>query len=324
MDVSEQAISTGTRWVVLQLVLSAVVLSLLIADSNPTLMLATLQRCSVPLLVFALILKTITLGLHEFRLWLALNKPRPSIWRTMEVGFASGAINLVFPARAGDVAAIAMLRRRCKLSSGVAAYAIGMASFFEAAVFGLMMLGILTWNSELWRQVLGENLHLQAFQSVTFLTLGGTVIVVIAALIGGRISSEPQETESGFSFKRLLSDGLRETNTGLQRPSYLLLNIAVAAFEVWMMIASFALASSALGIELPAPWMMSGIILGLSALSSLVLPPTYGAGPAAAAVFVFALFGVSSEDALAYSSLWWIISQLPAASLGIPAIMRIR
>ena len=79
------------------------------------------------------------------------------------------------------------------------------------------------------------------------------------------------------------------------------------------MIAAFALASSALGLDLPAPWMMSGIVLGLSALSSLVLPPTYGAGPAAAAVFVFGLFGVPAADALAYSSLWWVISQIPAA-----------
>ena len=90
----------------------------------------------------------------------------------MEVGFASGAMNLVFPARAGDIAAVALLRRRCKLSSGVAAYAIGMASFFEAAVFGLMMLGILAWNSTQWKLLLGENLHAQAFQSVTLLTLG--------------------------------------------------------------------------------------------------------------------------------------------------------
>ena len=131
---------------------------------------------------------------------------------------------------AGDIAAIALLRRRCKLSSGVAAYAIGMASFFEAAVFGLMMLGILAWNSTQWKLLLGENLHAQAFQSVTLLTLGGTAIVVLAALIGRRFQGGP-EPEQRFSLRQMIRDGLRETSTGLTRPSYLLINTFVAALR---------------------------------------------------------------------------------------------
>ena len=70
---------SGGRLVAAQLLLSAVVLTLLVWDSNPQLLLATIQRCSIPLLLVALVLKTFTLGLHEFRLWLVTNRPRPSI-----------------------------------------------------------------------------------------------------------------------------------------------------------------------------------------------------------------------------------------------------
>ena len=47
--------------------------------------------------------------------------------------------------------------------------------------------------------------------------------------------------------------------------------------------------------------------------------PTYGAGPAAASVFVLSLFGVPQATALAFAALWWLISQVPCALIGVPA-----
>ena len=51
----------------------------------------------------------------------------------------------------------------------------------------------------------------------------------------------------------------------------------------------------------------------------MLLPPSYGAGPAAAAVFVLSAFGLSNDEALAYSVGWWMTAQLPAVALGLPA-----
>ena len=102
------------------------------------------------------------------------------------------------------------------------------------------MIGILTWNSQYWKQILGENLHAQAFQSVTALTLGGTATVVSAALIGARMKAK-EDHVNGFSIRQLVGETLHETSTGLKRPTYLLINIGVAALEVWLMIAAFAM-----------------------------------------------------------------------------------
>ena len=90
------------------------------------------------------------------------------------------------------------------------------------------------------------------------------------------------------------------------------------------MIASFALGFWALGIDLSNPWTIAGLILGFSALASIVLPPTYGAGTTAAAIFVLGMMGISEEQAIAYSVVWWLISQLPAMALGIPSLWVLR
>jgi uncharacterized membrane protein YbhN (UPF0104 family) len=64
--------------------------------------------------------------------------------------------------------------------------------------------------------------------------------------------------------------------------------------------------------------------LGFSAIAAIVLPPTYGAGTVAASIFVLGLFGIDQSQAIAYSALWWIISQVPAAFLGIPCFLLLR
>jgi hypothetical protein len=90
------------------------------------------------------------------------------------------------------------------------------------------------------------------------------------------------------------------------------------------MIASFALGFSVIGLDIAAPWMISGIILGISAVSSVVLPPSYGAGHTAASVFLLGLCNIDSSIALAYATIWWLISQIPTALVGIPCILRVQ
>ena len=222
-----------------------------------------------------------------------------------------------------DIAAIALLQKLCHLRSGVATYAVGMAAFFEAAIFGLSMLGMLIINAAEWKLVLKETLYLHTFQSVTLLTFGGIAFAIAAAIIGRRLRP-PEEEENAFSPKQLLHDAFLQTGQGLSKPSYIIINIIVAFIEVWLMIASFALAFWALDINISTPWTISGLILGLSAVAAIVLPPSVGAGTAAAAVFVLGLFGIEQELAIAYTALWWLISQIPATILGLPCVFLLR
>ena len=116
----------------------------------------------------------------------------------MQIGFASAVINIVAPGRAGDVAAIAMLHKRCSIPVGIATYAVGIVSFFEGAVFGLMMLAVLLLQSQQWIQYLGTEIHTESI--ITGLTLLGILVVVIAAIIGRRLNdAPPEDSDHGFS-----------------------------------------------------------------------------------------------------------------------------
>ena len=66
-------------------------------------------------------------------------------------------------------------------------------------------------------------------------------------------------------------------------------------------------------------WSSSGLILGISAVSAIVLPPTY-VRSAAASIFILGLFGFDETNALAFSGIWWLISQVPTVILGLPSL----
>ena len=90
------------------------------------------------------------------------------------------------------------------------------------------------------------------------------------------------------------------------------------------MVYAFSLGFPAIGLDLVDVWSCSALILGFSAFAAIALPPSYGAGPAAASIFVLSFVGATEEQALAFSAIWWLISQLPAAALGIPSLWLLR
>ena len=309
--------------ILLPLILSTFVFYLFFRDVDQDILTKNLRSLHWKWLGIALFLKTISLCIHEYRLWYSIHEPRPDFVQTMQIGFSNALLNLIIPWRAGDLIAIAMLRKICNLRIGIATFAIGIVSFFEAAVFGLLMIVMMLWQTPLWISLIGEQKHQESFQAVTGLTLLGIGIVVIAAMIGRRVQEQEQDTD-GFSPISWLKDSLKQTAQGLQSPRYLLFNGLASFIEVWLMIASFALGFWAIGIDLGNPWTIAGLILGFSALSSIVLPPTYGAGTAASAIFVLGILGISEELAIAYAAVWWLISQLPAMGLGMPSLWVLR
>jgi hypothetical protein len=308
--------------ILLPLILSLFVFYLFFRDIDQTVLTENLSSLHWGWLGLALFIKTISLCIHEYRLWYSIHEPRPNIVQTMQIGFSNALLNLIIPWRAGDLIAIAMLRKICSLRVGVATFAIGMVSFFEAAVFGLLMMVMMLWQTPLWISLIGEQKYQESFQAVTGLTLLGIGIVVIAAIIGRRF--QEQESSEGFSPISWLKDSLKQTTQGLQSPRYLLFNGLASFIEVWLMIASFAIGFWVLGIDIGNPWTIAGLCLGFSALASIVLPPTYGAGTAASAIFLLGIMGISEEQAIAYAAVWWLISQLPAMGLGMPSLWVLR
>ena len=316
---------------ILSVLLSVAVVVVFLQDANVKELWTLLSSIDQSWLIAALVVKSISLTIHEYRLWLGFGQDRPPIQQTIQIGFASALLNILFPGRAGDIAAIAMLNKKCSVPVGTATFAVGMVGFFEGAIFGLMMMTVLVFNAPMWIQYLGEEYHLQSLQTISGLTLLGIGIVIVAAMIGRRIIGEPSDAEDEFSPINWIKDAFSQTGNNLTNVRYIVINSMASIAEVWLMIASFAMGFEMIGLESNSialtpllTWSLSGLVLGLSAVASIVFPQTYGAGSAAASIFILGLFGFDQTQALGFASIWWIISQVPAVILGLPSLWLLR
>lgn len=307
-------------WRGVQLAASALVLGLLARDVDADALRGIGGRISPGWLGLALLIKTFTLYLHEQRLWLAFNAPRPPLGRVLGIGFAAGVLNLVLPGRAGDIASVAMLRRETGVSVGAATAAVGVASFLEAAVFGGLLLVVLGLGAGRWQQVIGAEAHGMALQWVTIATLGGVAVAVAATVLGRRLRPPEEGPATGPSPLQILRDTLRQAGDNFSTPAALFTNVGLAVVQVVGMVGAFALAFPAVGLDIPLPMLAAAGVLAISSVASIVLPPSFGASPATASVAVLAVFGVSQGDALGYAAAWWLISQVPATLIGLPCL----
>lgn len=275
---------------------------------------------SIPLLGGALCLKTCGLIIREIRLWLILDEPRPKFSSTIYVGLAAGFFHTFLPFRGGDLLSIAMLNQYCGLSPSKSSVAVGICAFFEMLVFGLFFLAILVFTP-FWYNILGEQIYSQSFWSTSTIIISCVAIVVIAGLIGRREShDEERETSPIRNFiKQLFS----ETHKAIARRK-VFLQLTISALEIICMLFSFVLGLWSIGIYPAAPWGTVCIVLAFSAVAAVALPPSYGAGPAAAIAFVFSLLGIQNELALSYAAIWWILSQIPTLITGVPSLWLIK
>ena len=307
-------------WRSAQLAASLLVLWLLSLDLDTVALRGITARLEPGWLGMAIVVKTFTLYLHEQRLWLAFNAPRPPLRRVLGIGFAAGVLNLVLPGRAGDIASVAMLRRETGVSVGAATAAVGVASLLEAAVFGALLLAVLGLGAGRWQEVIGTEAHGMALQWVTIATLGGVAAAVAATVLGRRLRPPVDDAPAGPGPLRILRDTFKQAGDNFSSLPALGTNVGLAIVQVVGMVGAFALAFPAIGLEIPLPMLAAAGVLAVSSVASIVLPPSFGASPATASVAVLAVFGVSQTDALAYAVAWWIISQIPATVIGLPCL----
>ena len=294
-------------------------------------------------LVGAIVLKSTTLFLHEVRLWMAFDAPRPPMLRVCAIGFAAGVINLVAPGRAGDFASIAMLRRECNVSVGAATTAVGLVAFLEAAMLAVFLLIVIGLGAINFEEVyvnmatieqidFDASGHLESLLRVVgFSLIAGTFIGAIAVVIWVKRGHQIQASSPPKGrIQSVMMDTISATMSQLSSPKNLLANAGLAGLQVLGMVGAFAMAMPAVGIHIAYPWVAAAVILLLSSVAAIGLPPALAAGPALASMAVFPLFGVGSIDdigqlasdprILAYTGSYWIISQVPAALFGIPCL----
>lgn len=275
------------------------------------------QNISFPFLALALFVKTIGLILREIRLWLILEPPRPRWTSTIYVGLAAGFFHTFLPFRGGDILSIAMLNRYCALPTSKASVAVGICAFFEMLIFGFFLIVILL-STPYWYKILGENVFSQSLWSTVYL-IGGCIFIVLLVSRLGKPPPAPSPSPVQGFIRQLLSD----TNTAVAQKK-LFIQISISTIEIALMLFAFVLGLWAIGITVVAPWGTVCIILAFSAVAAVALPPSYGAGPAAAIVFVFTLLGLEHELALSYAGVWWILSQIPTLATGVPSLWLIK
>ncbi len=278
-------------------------------------------RVQVGVLLGAIVIKSLALLLHDLRLWVMLPSPRPPLFEVVRLGMIAGVVNLVSPGRAGDLVNVALLRTRCRVPLGTATASMGLVAVIEAAAFGSLLLAGLAFGATRWKELIGEDAHHQAFELVGLATGVGLIGLTAVAIIGRRLATrKPVEASDRPSMLHVLRTAFTQSGAVLATPRRVALHAALAYLQVFGMVASFALALPAVEVSVPTPLLAAAMIMGLSSVAAVVLPPSYGAGPAAAALTVLHPLGAQEADVLAYAAAWWVLSQLPALLFGLPSM----
>ncbi len=314
----------GRRWAIaLQVLVSLAVLALLLREADPRAVAGALTRVSWAWLALAMVAKAAALTLHEFRLWWLLRAGHAcSLRKVLGIGFLSGLVNVILPIRIGDVLAMVLLTRERKVPGPVAVSAVVLVAVLEAAALGLFLVVIFGTGLVFWEQSLGSRGVQNAFSTVALATLLGVCAVVglgiLGRLVDGRRSDAREEEGITDRLRRALAMVLEHTGGNLGRAGALLSNGLLALADAGLFLASYAILVRALDLPVPSAWTAAGVVMALSSVASLVLPPSLGAGTAASSVIALGLLGVDEPTALAYAALVWLAGNLPVVVLGLP------
>ena len=280
----------------LQLLCSAAVLGWLAHDAAERGLRLDLGALSPAPLLLALVVKALSLLVHQHRLHRALPAPRPPWGLVTAAGLIGGLLNMVLPARAGDAGLIAALATRLGVGWAAATAAVARVTLMEIWVFGLACLGALR---AAWR--------LPALDPAR---VDGVAAVLAAGVVG-----------LGLGALGLRWRARRQAQAPVNSPGLgggpIGVDLGLTALEIGAMIAAFTLALRAAGAQPPDPLSTTTLILAVSATAAALLPPAWGAGPAAACALVLGAQDVPHDVILRCAAAWWIVSQGPMAGLGL-------
>ena len=310
----------------LQLLASILVLAVLAHDAELDRVGAALAEADLGYVALAFTLKLAGLTLHEIRLWIAIRAYRPaSLWRVAIIGYVSGLANSVLPVRGGDLICVGLLRQELKVPTPVAAAAVGITGFLEAAVFGVFTLGVVVFGASRWEEMLGAAQTAEAKSWLTVAVVGAVFGAVAIVFLGRRLGGKPEdEGPKRPGPVQLLRETVVSTGEGLTAWGHMLANVGLAIIHVALVVASFWALFPALGLDLDYPLIAACGVIAIGSVAAVVLPPTMAAGTAATSIFVLGFFGVTEAQALAFTALSWCSNTLPPLVTGfVPLVRRI-
>ena len=306
-----------------QVAASVTVLVLLVRDADTDLVLEALSGAALPWLVAAIAFKCVSLSIHELRLWIALLPwKRQPFWTVMAIGYTSGLVNAILPARGGDLAAVGLLKAELDVPAPQALAAVGITAFMEALAFFVFLLGVLIFGATQWEIVLGAAKAATAMSWVTGVTVGAVFGATALVLIGRRLRQPEEEAPRGPGPLAFLRQTIVDTGEGLSAWGPLAAQVATSALQVAVLMGCFLSLFPALHLEPPLPALAASGVIVFASLAAIVLPPSMGAGQAATAVFVLGAFGIGEADAIAYAALSWVANSSPPALLGFVPLWR--
>ena len=240
------------------------------------------------------------------------------------IGYTSGLANAVLPARGGDIVAAALLKKEVDVPVPAALAAVGVTALLEALVFALFLLGVMIIGATQWEQLIGPEKAHQA----KLLLIGCCIFALVVAGVSIAMARRKRnDTKPRKGLRALITGIMEATGSSLGAGRYVVLNLILAAVQVVLVVGCFAALLPTVGLQLEPdmPLMAVSGVIAFGALSAIVLPPSLGAGPAVAAVFVFGMFGVSENQALAFAAMSWIANTAPVVLLGfVPLWKRLK
>lgn len=279
-----------------QLLCSAAVLGWLARDAAERGLRLDLAALAPAPLLLALVVKALSLIVHQHRLHRALPAPRPAWGLVTAAGLIGGLLNMVLPARAGDAGLVAALATRLGVGWAPSTAAVARVTLMEIWVFGLACLGALR---AAWRLPALDPARVDGVAAV----LAAGVVGLGLGALGLRAWARRRRPDKGAG--PALGGGPIGVDLGL------------TVLEIGAMIAAFTLAIQAAGAQAADPLSTTTLILAVSATAAALLPPAWGAGPAAACALVLGAQNVPQDVILRAAAAWWIVSQAPMAALGL-------
>ncbi|MCU0308462.1 MAG: lysylphosphatidylglycerol synthase domain-containing protein [Thermoleophilia bacterium] len=292
------------------LVTAPLVLGLVaLAQVDPTALQRVAHPAAVPLLALAIALGALTIPLKALS-WrpfvTRLDHAPPVAPMDLVPPVAVGAfLNAVLPARVGEVARVAIARRRLggpgapALAGSVAAEAI--ASLMAWGILALLLAAVVPVPGAVW----------------LVLALAGGLLG--AALVAAARPPRPRTPRGGRARRALagawvaLLAGLRAL--GRPRTAAEALVPALASWTAQLAVVALVLAAMVPGQA--GPGAAATVLVTLSAAQTLpLLPGAAGTAQAAVAAPLITLYGVPAADALAVALVLPLVQMLPVVGIG--------
>jgi hypothetical protein len=314
------------RWrVVLGLVLSAAAIWLMLSRTNVDRVWSSILAANFPLLALSAAVATTIFPIRAFRWKFILqavdpNLPFSLLWRATAIGFA---LNNSLPARLGEVARAYVLARGAPRVGFAAAFAsLAVDRVFDAMVLiGFLTLGLmgLPAVSDLdARNAVYGSLLLMAVASGALLagllamSFFPSRVIRVYQFFARRVA--PSLEARGSAMLASFAAGL----SALSHPKRFMVVLFWSVVHWLTNAVAFWIGFRALGIDV-----QNSLLAAITAQSVIAFAIALPQGPGGLGIFqasgvvALSLFGVSSEDAIAWGFAFWAFSFVPITSIGM-------